>query len=157
MKKPNIKIGDCFSIPLPDGRKAFGQFVFLDERKPYGCGALIRVFDLITRDDVQVEQLKAAGLLFPPVFVGLYASIRSGRWKVIGSFSVENFQFPQFRCSNGYKPGKYHDWRIFDGEKKMLIGELPQEYRSLEMLGVWGDELLEERIVTGKCLDDEIL
>jgi hypothetical protein len=157
MKKPNIKIGDCFSIPLQDGRKAVGQYIFLDDRKPYGCGSLIRVFDLITREGVKVEQLKSAGLLFPPVFVGLYASIRSGRWRVIGSFPVENFQYPKFRCSNGHKPGKYYDWSIFDGQKMIDIGELTPEYRSLEMLGGWGDELLEDRIVTGKCLEDEIL
>ncbi|MCL4517012.1 MAG: immunity 26/phosphotriesterase HocA family protein [Firmicutes bacterium] len=157
MKRTNLKVGDVFVIPLPDGRKAYGQFVFWDDRKPYGLGFLVQIFDLITEVEVPVEQLRSTRPLFPPVFVGLRASIRSGRWRVVGRLPVEGFVFPKFRWTNGGKPGIYHDWKIWDGEQVVFVGDLPPEYRSLELFCVWGDELLEDRIATGVNPFDKVM
>lgn len=110
----------------------------------------MQVFDLITPQPVSVEQLRTTGPLFPPVFVGLKASIRSGRWRVIGHLPVQNFVFPTFRMTNGHGPGTYEDWSLWDGEREISLGRLPPKLRHLEVLRVWGDELLEERIMTGK-------
>ncbi len=141
------KVGDCFAIPLPDGRFSYCQY--LQMNKEMGC--LVRVLDVITGQPVStVEQLKDAGDLFPPVFVGLFASVRSGRWKSVGNLPVRSFRFPKFRATAATKPGTYENWWIWDGETERFIGKLPANLRSLEQKQVWGDELLEERIATGR-------
>ena len=148
----SLKVGDCFMIPLPDRRKAFGQYVCWNDKYGY----LVQIFDVFSSEQIPLENLRSAGRLFPPVFVGLKASIRSGRWRLIGRLPVEGFRFPKFRSTNGTKPGVYHDWRIWDGEKEVFVGDLPPEYRSLEVESVWGDELLEQRIATGVNHHDQL-
>lgn len=141
-----IKIGDCFRIPLADGRFAYCQYVY--QHREFGY--LVRVFDKITSEPFNTaETLQTAIPLVPPVFVGLRASVRSGRWKNIGNIAVRDFAFAKFRITMGTKPGTYHDWRIWDGTTTRTIGDLPIELRSLEIQCVWGDEALEERIASG--------
>ena len=150
MKSLNLKIGDCFVIPLPDGQKAYGQYLLWDDRNPGGLGCLVKIFDLITDDEVPVERLQGMPAMFPPVYVGLKASIRSGRWRVIGRLPTDCVQIPLFRRTLGTKPGTYQDWRIGNGQNWKAIGDLPPELLPLEMWLVWGDESLEKRIATGR-------
>lgn len=147
-KVARLNIGDCFAIPLPDGRYAYGQYVFF-HTEPDGYGYLIRVFKIISTVIIDVTDIQGAELLFPPVFVGLPAAIRKNRWRMIGLLPIENFSFPLFRATNGYGAGTFHDWRIWDGQKYRFIGDLPDELHSLEVLAIWGAELLEERIAYG--------
>ncbi len=148
-----IEIGDCFRVHLPDGRWAYCQYVQQND----DLGYLVRVFDRITAEPLtSTTELEGAGLLFPPVFVGLRASVRSGRWERIGTMPVNGFEFPKFRATMGTKPDTYHDWRIWDGKKTVTIGNLPEQMRSLELKQVWGDEGLEERIVAGTYRGDRM-
>lgn len=144
--KKRIRVGDCFQIPLPGGRLAYCQYVHWSNE----LGYLIRVFDCITDKPLSVELLQNCKELFPPVFVGLKASVASGRWKRIGWMEVGQFRFPTFRCTSATKPGVYENWWLWDGGKQRFIGKLPPELRELELELVWGDELLEERIASGK-------
>jgi hypothetical protein len=139
-------VGDCFQIPLPGERFAYCQYVRWSEK----LGYLIRVFDLISDEPLPVESLRSCKELFPPVFVGLKASVASGRWKRIGLLEVGDFAFPTFRCTSSMKPGTYENWWLWEGGEPRFIGKLPPELRSLEIELVWGDELLEQRIATGK-------
>ena len=149
-----IKVGDCFSIPLPDGRFAGCQFVHWNAE----LGYLIRVFDRITSESLDsTSGLEQAGLLFPPVFVGLRAPVRSGRWKRIGNIAVHDFEHPKFRETLGTKPGTYHDWRVWDGRQTVKVGDLPSHMRSLELKLVWGDEALENRIISATYRGDKML
>lgn len=148
MARIALSVGDCFVIPLPDDRFAYGQYVY-HASGSVGYGCLLQVFDLITDEVVPVERLKTAGPLFPPVFAGLKVPVKNGRWRKIGTLPVTNFIFPKFKYTYGTKPGKYHDWSIWDGAKYTDVGNLKPEYHSLELLCIWGDELLEERIATG--------
>jgi hypothetical protein len=151
--RAKTEVGDCFRIPLPDGRWAYCQYVQQSDE----LGYLVRVFDRITAEPLSsIEDLEEAELLFPPVFVGLRASVRNGRWQKIGVMSVNSFQFPKFRFTMGTKPGTYHDWRIWDGRSTANIGDLPEHMRSLELKQVWGDEGLEERIVAGTYRGDRM-
>src|SRR5579863_2817556 len=139
----HIKLGDVFQIPLPDRRWAVCQYVFRSQE----LGFLVRVFDLLTFEPVSsLEVLKERKNLFPPVFVGLQASARSGRWQRIGNFGIGFFEHPEFRQTMGTKPGVYDDWRVWDGFHTRKIGKLPEELRSLELKCIWGDEALEQRI-----------
>jgi hypothetical protein len=140
-----IKVGDYFEIPLKDGRLAYCRLLHRGE-----LGFLVQVLDLFrTTSPASTEELRNAPPLFPPVFVGLLATVRSGRWKKIGNVPVTYFAHPKFRQTMGTKPGTYHDWTIWDGLKTIKIGRLPVEHRSLELKCVWGDEGLEERILQG--------
>lgn len=142
-----LQVGDCFSIPLPNGRHAYCQYLAYNQK----LGSLIRVFDKTTRAPLSsIDELRGVREMFPPVFVGLRASTRSGRWKLVGRLPVAPFHFPKFRSTHGAKPGVYDDWSLWDGEKKEFVGRLPPQLRSLEIELVWGDELLEERIATGR-------
>jgi hypothetical protein len=145
--------GDCFSIPLTDGRLAFGQYICLHPQS----GPLIRVFDRISTDVVPLEELRSSGLRFPPVFVGLNPPIRTGRWRKIGNLPIAGFQFPRFRYSLQRRKGVNHDWLIWDGNNYERVGDLPPECRSLETPGVWAYGDLEERILTGRnCFDEGV-
>jgi hypothetical protein len=75
----------------------------------------------------------------------------------IGNFPVGEFEFPKFRFTMRTKPGVYHDWRIWDGSEAVKVGDLPEQYRSLELKTVWGDQGLEEQIVAGTCRGDRML
>jgi hypothetical protein len=140
-----IQLGDCFAIPLPGDRFAYCQYVHWNDL----LGYLVRVFDNITSEVVGIQELERAGVLFPPVFVGLRASVKSNRWRRIGRLGVGSFVFPNFRCTAVLKPGTYQNWYLWDGETERFVGRLAPEHRSLELRVVWGDELLEDRIKTG--------
>jgi immunity protein 26 of polymorphic toxin system len=147
-KRPGI--GDVFSIPLSDGRKAYGQYVFWDGTRPAGLGSLVRIFDVVRTEPVSLEELRKAKNLFPPVFVGLGAGLKSRGWKIIGQLPLEGFRFPKFRVAPIFTKGKRHDWQIWDGEKMEFLGELPERLRSLEVKVGWGAAAIEERILTGR-------
>jgi len=148
-----IKAGDYFELPLKDGRLAYCRLLHRGE-----LGFLVQVFDLFRiTSPASTEELRNAPQLFPPVFVGLLATVRSGRWKKIGNVPVTYFAHPKFRQTMGTKPGTYDDWTIWDGLKTIKIGRLPVEYRSLELKCVWGDEGLEERILQGSYRGSHML
>src|SRR6266487_2347772 len=97
MKAMQIRpaIGDVFSIPLSDGRTAYGQYVFWDGSRPAGLGSLVRILDVVRAEPVSLKELRHAGDLFPPVFVGLGAGLKSRGWKIIGHIPVDQFSFPK--------------------------------------------------------------
>ena len=149
-----IKIGDVYQIPLPNGHFAFAQYVYLHSLMGY----LVRVFYHIqeTGDTIpSPEQLLASGQRFPPVFVGLVAAVRTGKWRRVGKFPVENFQFPVFRTTSAAKLGIRDDWQLWDGECYRFVGKLPEEYRSFEIRQVWGLGNLAARIVGGRKWEEE--
>lgn len=147
MNPARVKIGDCVVIPLPDGRYAYGQYVHYDRVSQYGY--MVRVFDLITDEIVSPARLQSRKLLFPPVFVSLESALKSRRWRIIGALPVENFSYPLFRACPEKEAGVHHDWELWDGEAMQFLGKLPDKFRDLECVGIWGAEILEERIMTG--------
>jgi hypothetical protein len=141
----SIKPGDCFEIPLPAGKRAYCQFLMMGK-----YGPLLKVFNRIdSASSIEAESLQHTDELFPPVFAGLHASVRRGRWRFIGTFPVAPFRFPTFRNSFTMAHGENDDWWLWDGEKDRFIGRLPVSLRSLELKVTWGDELLEDRIASG--------
>jgi hypothetical protein len=144
-KKP--KVGDIFEIPLSDGRRTFGQYLHYSK-----MGPIIQVFNLISEEDIPIEQIPFSKPLFPPIITGLYAAIKEGYWKVIGHRIVLDFIHPKF-ISNLYdqRTGKARIWFIWDGERDIRIGPvLPSEYKRLEFLVVWNPQDVVNRIETGE-------
>jgi len=151
MGRTRVQVGDIFEIPLSNGRKAYGQYVFKDRK----MGPLIRVFALITQGDVGIAELMAklkdADLLFGPVFTGLFAAVRTDLWKVIGHFPVQEFTYPGFLSvlDEEYKPISH--WYLWDGETSRTLGQvLPDEYKHLELLVGWSPHDIAHRIETGE-------
>jgi hypothetical protein len=152
MGQKRVRVGDVFEIPLSDGRRAYGHYVFRDSR----MGPLIQVYDLIVEGDREshqvLDQLGHAKPSFPPVITGVYAAVRTGLWKVIGRLPVEKFEYPSF-VENNYdeKTGEARTWFLWNGEKYVRIGlELPGQYRNLEFLVVWSPYDVAKRIETGE-------
>jgi hypothetical protein len=141
-----LEPGDCFSIPLPDGRFACGQYIQLHPL----MGCLIRVFDLKLPEPPVLKNVAFAGELFPPIFVGLNPPVRQKRWKKIGNLPIHDFRWPRFRSSFSSNKGVNDDWNIWDGKDYKHVGLLPEEGRKLEGLGVWPFDSVEERILTGR-------
>jgi hypothetical protein len=151
MKRKRIIVGDVFEIPLSDGRKAYGQYVFWDER----MGPLIQVFDLLVREEIRTDQLldrlQSAKPLFPPVITGLFAAISAGFWHVIGHMPVGEFAYPGFISvmHEGYEQRGL--WYLWDGEKFIQLGRnLPEKHKHLEFLVVWDPHDIPHRIETGQ-------
>jgi hypothetical protein len=147
MKRPQI--GDLFEIPLSDGRKAIGQYVYFDRKN----GPLIRIFNFFAPLDqaVVLDRINTAELLFPPVITGLFAAIRTGIWRIIGHLPVDDFQQPCF-VSAFYdeRSGNYGTWYLWDGTDYVALGkELPEKYQKLERLVVWHPNNIVMRIETG--------
>ena len=155
MKRTILKIGDIFCIPLQTGQYAYGQLVFRDATSEYPYQFMVRIFNFFSKEIIDISELDATRLLFPPVFTGLLGAVQDKAWYIIGRKPVEDFAFPLFRvCDVCDKPGKYDYWYLWDGQKKTFLGELPEKYRSLEMLSLIGYELLRERIEDGKDFHD---
>ncbi len=153
MKHQQIELGQCYVVPLADNRKAYGQYVYWDN----DYGPLSRVFAFAGPKVSKVEDLPTRELLFPPIFIGFGSVFKAGRWQIIGSLPVVNFSFPKFRFTFGRRLGRHRDWKIYDGARLILIGDLPPEYRSLEFLCAWSPQLVEQRIATGKNRYDNLL
>jgi hypothetical protein len=144
-KRP--KEGDVFEIPLFNGEKAYGQYLFHSK-----MGPIIQVFDLISTNEMDVEKIILSKQLFPPVITGLYAAIKKGLWRVVGNRPIVNFIHPIF-ISTLYDQvsGKARIWFLWDGEEYKKIGHvLPEEYKKYEFLVVWDPLTIVQRIESGK-------
>ncbi len=148
-------VGDIFEIPLSDGRKAFGQYVFRDKHQ----GPLIQVFDLIVKGDVSVEEIINSKPLFPPVITGLSAAYRIGLWKKIGYIPIKDFKYPLFISTLlGNLNRKPRQWFLWDGKKYHKLGtKLPKKYQKLEMLVVYSPYDIPKRIETGERRFEKII
>ena len=113
---------------------------------------MIRIFNIITEKDIQIEQLVDTKPMFRPVITGLFAAIRTGLWKKIGHIQVNDFEYPNFIATNyNQKTGKASIWFLWNGEKYIRLGtELPEKYKELEYLMVWSPYDVVDRIETGK-------
>jgi len=147
------RIGDCFAVPLPNGKVAHAQYVCLHHE----IGTLVRVFDVVRDRPVDVDVLRRAGLLFPPVFVGLLAALRVCGWQRIGNFPAKGYWFPRFRATIDTRPGVYENWSIWDGRRTVFVGKLRKRHRSLELKTVHSPQRLAQRIVEGGWLGDRLL
>src|SRR6266511_4283661 len=107
-------VGDVFEIPLSNGKKAFGQYVFRDS----GQGPLIQVFNLISNKEINPKEIVKSKPLFPPVITGLFAAYRVGLWKKIGHIPVKDFKYPLFISTLlGNWNKKPRQWFLWDGKK----------------------------------------
>lgn len=146
MKTKKPRIGDILEIPLSDGRKAYGQYMLWDQEN----GPIVRIFDLIADDRLDLDSIANHPLLFPPIVVGLMAAIKSGLWKVIGNRAINDFEYPYFISATYHSlTNKMGMWYLWDGvDYKPLGYKLPDEYKRFEQLVVWAADDIRKRIET---------
>lgn len=147
MKRPKIRVGDVFEIPLSDGRRAYGRYYHRDPKQ----GPIIEVFNVMADNKVDVSSLRGAKRLFPPLIAGLFVAIREGIWKVVGHLPIENFRYPGFISAHyGGEPLRAQEWFFWDGFNYIKLGErLPKEYQGYEYLAGWAPADVVRRIETG--------
>src|SRR5438105_9218741 len=138
MTRQSPQLGDCFELTLPDGRFAYAQYLYFHEQ----YGTLLQVFDLVATEKVSLKCLATAQPMFAPVFVGLKAAIAKGEWRLVGRLAVMDFRFPCFRYTHSTQPGVHNNWKLWNGKEYTFVGSLAPEHRSLELLCVWGYQLL---------------
>lgn len=144
-KKP--KEGDIFEIPLPNGKKAYGQYLHYSK-----MGPIVRIFSLISTGEVTVDQILGSKPLFPPIITGLFAALKERRWKIIEHHPITDFAHPMFVTTlYDQRTGKAGVWYLWDGEKDIRIGPiLPEKYKECEFLVVWDPSNVVDRIMTGE-------
>src|SRR5262249_23535073 len=118
---PPAVVGDVFAFPLQSGRIAYAHYIALHPE----FGSLVRIHRSEESTVCSVGEVGSLPMPFAPVFVGLYPAVRSGRWRKIGVLAPPSTRFPRFRWTLGTRPGRYMDWRIWDGETDVFVGELP--------------------------------
>ncbi len=141
-KRVRLKVGHIFKCPLSNSKHAYGQF-YADTSN----GQMIRIFDVITDDEIAPEEIVKHKLMFPPIFVGLSAAIREGVWEIVGFQEIKDFKMPQFKSSLFGPTEKDNVWFLIDGDKEIKLGkELPEKYKKLERAGVWSAYDVNKRI-----------
>ncbi len=147
VRKP--RPGDCFAIPLADGR--WGHAVYAIRALP--IGDFVRVLDVVKYEPARLDSLKNAKERFPPIASWVEGTAKAGKWKWLGHWAgFAQEEYPIYRMS--YKaqlgePGEFDDWRIVQAEVSTLVGRLKEEQRAIEMLYVWRAEDIAKRIETG--------
>lgn len=114
-------------------------------------GPIIQVFAHIDYERPELDLILNSGALFPPIITGLFAAVRTGFWKKIGSKKVESVHYPGF-ISTLYDQitREAAIWYYWDGEKSIQLGpKLPEEYITKEYLMVWDPHDVIHRIETG--------
>jgi hypothetical protein len=144
-KKP--KEGDIFEIPIPNGKKSYGQYLHYSK-----MGPIIQIFSLISEGDVTINRILGSKPLFPPVITGLFAALKEKKWRIIGHEPITDFVHPMFVTTlYDQHTGEASVWFLWDGQRDIRIGSvLPQEYKNLEFLVVWDPSNVVHRIETGE-------
>jgi hypothetical protein len=127
--------GDLVSIPLPEGRLAFGRVLY-DEA--FG------VYDVLSDQQEDPEELRHHPYLFRIVLTD--SAISSGRWSVIGhlDFTLPEGQeaYVAFQMTGLSTPTKH--WIYYQRQHRTVTAEA---YAGLEPYERYDAELVEARIV----------
>lgn len=147
-RKPIVKLGDVFEIPLTDGRKAYGQYVYRESGGP-----IMRIFDYFTLpgEKPDLQEIDTKKLIFPPVYAGIMGAVRANAWKVIGELPFDDYKFEGFlNFIPEIGTNKIKLWALWDGETSHDLGSsLPKKYVKFETTAVYPADLIVERIETG--------
>jgi hypothetical protein len=157
MKKLQIQIGDIFEIPLPDGRKTIGQYVYEDKR----IGPIIQIYNyfISQKETFNIQEIKEKKLLFYTILGGIYVVFRSKEWKIIGHEPIKNFKYPGFISTlTNSQTGEATTWYLWNGEQWETLGKhLPNEYKHLEFASGYSPDSIIKRIMTGKNPKEELI
>lgn len=129
--RKQIKIGDIYAIPLPNGKFAFGKS-FRD--------ACIAIYKHIGNNMVDFPRTEEYQFI-----VGVYKDIlKSGVWPVIGNrpFNTEDEQWPPPMCVIDSISGEYSIYH-----KGELRDSSMSECEGLEVAAVWEPEHIIDRIM----------
>jgi len=154
-----IQIGDIIEMPLPNGSKAYAQFVKKDK-----WGDVVIIYDLFTAkgDTVSVNDVIKRNVLIGPVITRIKVGIDNSQfnWKVLAKSDIPKFESINFIWKEGGYGAKNikTKWYLYNGIENKMIGErLPQEYKSFEYLVSYSPGALVDRIIGNDYLERELI
>ncbi|HRQ38871.1 MAG TPA: hypothetical protein PLD25_13270 [Chloroflexota bacterium] len=141
-----LQIGDILEILTSKG---FAYMQYTHKHPVYGY--LVRILPGLYESPVssysEIVSYPERFFVFVPLLLGL----RQGKTKIVHNEPVPFHaqRFPLMRVEGWIdKSGKVQDWWLWDGEREWRIENLTQEQKTLSIRGVWGFELLAERIAS---------
>lgn len=135
-------MGDIYKIPITKMKHAYAQYCHEDN-----FGYMIKFFNLITAEDLDLTEIINLDLMFPPIYVGIFPALREGGWIKIGNLEVKNFKVPRFKSGLPDRYGNVNNWWLIDGEKEISLGKkLPEKYKNLEHKAGWSYHDVVKRI-----------
>lgn len=145
MARETYKTGDIFELDVK-GAKRYVQFLYKDAS--YLGGDLIRGFDI--QNVSGSENIIVSNILFYK-HTFLKIGIKMG-WKRIGNYPIEkNFVPPLFKLTTdtiAYVKKSYN-WKLIQGDKEVILGELPEKYKNLPFASVVSPVVIEKIIELG--------
>ena len=132
MKRKKIKLGDIFSIPLPNGMYAFGRLY-----KEY----TLAIYKEKSKYNNKIPENKKYDF-----FVGVYSDIlTNGKWTVIGNI-------PFAHDDDAWRPPTYVK-DILNGkysiyERGIIRSATKHECNGLELTATWDEHHLIERLLS---------
>jgi len=135
-RKPRLRPGDVFSVPLGTGEFAFGRLTPQD--------GVVDFFTIKSRVRLGTSKLKAVKTLRFPGAIAL-SPLLERRWKIVGHlpYADNEFQVQRFKmaglvaCGDGLLDG-------FIDVSSRLEPATAAELASLPEFALWGEELVEE-------------
>lgn len=131
MRKRRLKLGDIYTIPLPNGKIAFARLF-----KEY----TLAIYKSIYLDASELPQNEEYSF-----FVGVYKDLlQDGEWKVIESrpFLADDDAWAPPQCIKDKLSGKYSLY--FKGE---IIPSTEEECKGLEQVAAWDRQHVVDRIM----------
>lgn len=139
------KKGEVFFLETAKGR---AYFQYHSRNKL--MGELVRVIKGEYPSDIDVSSVVGAGTRFW-IFFRIAAALKSGLISSCGVFPIpeDAKDFPVFRAGLRDKEGKIDSWWFWDGEKEWFVGHITDEQKKMPMRGIWGENILINRIESG--------
>ncbi|MEI7985179.1 MAG: hypothetical protein WCI55_06085 [Armatimonadota bacterium] len=129
------KIGDYFTKVIEDEEYTI-QFVFKDKID----GSYFRVF--------KGNGVKHANLIIDNFGLPLLQAQKTGGWVFAGTSDPGNVEFGPILGFDSVYPT---DWYLIKGKSKIPLGEtVPECYRQLTVIGVYGSDVLDHFLTTGE-------
>lgn len=131
MKKKKLKLGDIYSIPLPNGKVAFARLY-----KEYTLAIYQNMYNDISELPVNEEY---------SFFAGVYKDLlQDGEWKVVANrpFNSDEEAWPPPQCIKDKISGKYSLYH-----KGNILPSTEDECKGLEHVAAWDRNHIVDRIM----------
>lgn len=137
-KKPCLRPGDIFSVPLGSGEYAFGRLTPQD--------GLVDFFEIKTSVSLRTSRLKNIKTFRLPGLVML-DPLLDARWKILDRlpYSKEEFRIQPFKVGGKIACGQEVVNGFIDPSSN-LRAAAPEELTNLPELSLWTPELVEEKL-----------
>ena len=154
------KIGDIFRVPLGDGRIRFFQFIAKDESNLNADVICVYKRHYNAIDKPLIDEIVNDSIDFY-AYTLINLGVKSSIWGKYGSCPINTDRVSSIVFRDSLDYGKYPKqtivskqwvvWRI--NGPRLFVGELPKQYYSSDVGGVYAPEHIIYRLKTGEMPD----